>query len=136
MTTDCAIRMLLCLAVEKHLIVSEELAHKVGVKRKYLIDVGKVLRDAEIVSVSPGPYGGYSLAKPAESILIQDILEVFDDTVQCSYLNSLTGTAATTAECFYDEIEQCTEALCKSHTLADLVKGKINKRVVQTQKYS
>ena len=121
---DCAIRMLLCLAAEKRVVASGELAKRVGINKKYVIDVAAVLRDAGLLGVTPGPYGGYSLAKPAESVFLQDILVLFNDTIQCSELvrsYDHTDTAVLAADKFYRKVDTAAGGLFATNTLADVL---------------
>ena len=122
--TDCAIRMLLCLASEKRLIVSGEFSRKIGLDRKYLLSVGKQLKKAGLVHITLGPFGGYSLAKPPEDISLYDIAQAFDDNLQCSSLTGLTDKAVLMADIFYGDIEDTVTQAFKSTNLATMLARK------------
>ena len=82
-TTDYAIRILVYLADRRGGIASSaELARAMGIPQKYLLRVGGVLRDAGYLTAHAGVRGGYSLAVPARSIRLGDVVELMEGTVK------------------------------------------------------
>jgi len=114
--------MLLYIAAEKRMVASSELSEKVGVDKKYLYIVGRKLKEAGIVNVAMGPFGGYSLIKQPESVSIYDITKIFDDTVHLSQLRGLPDQAVLAADNFYCYIEDHANKLLSANTLVALLK--------------
>jgi len=121
--TDCAIRMLLCLAHAKQMLMASSLAKKIGVEQGYANRVGRKLRAAGLVDSVLGPYGGYSLNRTPESLTIYDIAAAFEDTMQCSQLGDHTDSVVIAADKYYSYMENRSDTIMKSHTLADVLTG-------------
>lgn len=59
-------------------LIGRELAERTGIGRDYLAKILGALRNASIVSASPGIGGGYRLAKAPEAIALVDAVRLFD----------------------------------------------------------
>jgi Rrf2 family transcriptional regulator, iron-sulfur cluster assembly transcription factor len=73
---------------EKKKLSSQEIAESRELPKPVVAKVLTILSQAGIVTGSPGPGGGYSLAKPPESIKLMDIAECFDrkeSTLSCPF---------------------------------------------------
>ena len=73
-STDYAIRLLLCLAKASVPIPSSKLAAAIGVSSRYLLQIGARLRDADLICVTHGPAGGFSLNCPPGQINLYDVI--------------------------------------------------------------
>jgi Rrf2 family nitric oxide-sensitive transcriptional repressor len=82
LTTDYAIRAMVYLAEEGHMVTGVEIANKMQIPSTYLVTIMKSLREAGFVSVKRGKVGGYALAKPADQISLWDIMVVMEGTMQ------------------------------------------------------
>lgn len=125
-TTDYAIRTLEYLASQSGVIPSKEVAEKMGIPGKYLINLGAKLKEAGLLQTHQGKHGGYTLAKPAIDIRIYDILCAMGDTIKinrCLYDDQYCSSKSAT-NCrmrhFYSQIQEQLEDYFKSLTLEDL----------------
>lgn len=78
-TTDYAIRLILYLAQRAQTVSSSKLSAAIGVSPRYLLQVGAKLRDAELISTTHGPVGGYDLKRPPREISLFDIIIIMED---------------------------------------------------------
>ncbi len=81
-TTDYAIRLILYLAQRAQTVSSSKLSAAIGVSPRYLLQVGAKLRDAELISTTHGPVGGYDLKKPPKEISLFDIIIIMEDRIK------------------------------------------------------
>ncbi len=81
-TTDYAIRMILYLATVGRKASSAEIAEKMEVPRKYLINITRSLREAGLIRTQMGVNGGYSLAKEPAEISLLDITAAMEGTMK------------------------------------------------------
>jgi Rrf2 family protein len=73
---------------------SGEIAEARGISRPLTAKLLTQLASAGLVSGQPGPGGGYTLAKPAESICLLDIVSLFEQTstnTNCPFGESWCG---------------------------------------------
>lgn len=63
-------------------VLLKDIARRQGISQKYLWQVVSPLKTGKLVVSGRGAKGGYTLAKPAESISINEIIKILDD--QCS----------------------------------------------------
>ncbi len=81
-TTDYAIRALVCLAEEKRMVSGVEIAEKMQIPPTYLLTIMSTLKKAGFITVKRGNVGGYSLAKPIGKISLWDIMETMEGTME------------------------------------------------------
>lgn len=82
-TTDYAVRTLVYLAGGGGGIApSTEIAQAMKIPRKYLVYIGRILRDAGLLAAHTGKYGGYSLGRPAAKIRLYDVIAAMEGTVK------------------------------------------------------
>jgi Rrf2 family nitric oxide-sensitive transcriptional repressor len=81
-TTDYAVRAMVCLAEEKRMVSGVEIAEKMNIPPTYLLNIMGKLRNAAFVSVKRGNAGGYVLAKQPSEISLWDIMEVMEGTMK------------------------------------------------------
>lgn len=65
-----------CIWLETQTVSSSKLSAASGVSPRYLLQVGAKLRDAELISTTHDPAGGYDLKKPPSEISLFDIILV------------------------------------------------------------
>ena len=81
-TTDYAIRIIIYLAKNKHVVSSKKLSEIINVSPRYLLQIGAKLRDANLVSVTYGSSGGYALSMPPDQITLFDIIQLMEGFTQ------------------------------------------------------
>jgi Rrf2 family protein len=81
-TTDYAVRAMVCLAEEKRMVSGVEIADKMNIPPTYLLNIMGKLRNAGLVSVKRGNAGGYMMAKHPCDISLWDIMEVMEGTMK------------------------------------------------------
>lgn len=81
-TSEYALRALAVMATlpQGASILGRDLARHTGVPGRYLAKLLTTLHNAGIVSAARGSNGGYWLARPANSIRIQEVVALFEDT--------------------------------------------------------
>jgi Rrf2 family protein len=55
-----------------------DLAKKLGIPREYLNQILSQLRDGELINAKKGPHGGYRLARSAEEISLNEVVEILE----------------------------------------------------------
>lgn len=70
--------MILGIAPEGKLLSSKALAEFHGVPKAYLSKCLQLLSQAGLVTTTPGPNGGYSLARPPSKISFLDVIEAVE----------------------------------------------------------
>lgn len=111
-TSQYALRAMVFLVTHKHEwpVAAPRIASEIHIPARYLSAVLRDLVRAGVLEASPGPTGGFRLAKPASQIRLVDVLQPFDGSVQgingCPFGN-----------------ETCSEvAPCAGHSRWKLVK--------------
>lgn len=100
-TTDYGIRVMCCLYSKDTLITANELSEQLGISYGYLNKVLGCLRQADMVEVLHGRFGGYQIAKSARKVTLYDIIRVMEGEIQ---INSCLGEDSF---CNRDAIEIC-----------------------------
>lgn len=83
-TSQYAIRILAFVADQKssHLINATELSEKLQIPYKFLTKIMTVLAKANLVESTRGREGGYKLKKSVNDITVNDILILFNDSIE------------------------------------------------------
>ncbi|MGX8833679.1 RrF2 family transcriptional regulator [Amedibacillus sp. YH-ame6] len=81
-TTDYAIRIVLCLASNTKPVSSTILFEKLGIPQSYVLKIAKKLEKAGLVKTHIGTYGGYSLAKSTSEINLFDVIDIMENTAK------------------------------------------------------
>lgn len=83
--TDYGIRALIYLGCPGRLRAKAgEIGESMDIPTGFLHQVLQELQRARLVTSRPGPTGGYSLARPAESITIREVVEALEGPIQSS----------------------------------------------------
>jgi Rrf2 family protein len=125
-TTDYALRVLLCLATEQRPMGGAEIANQVKIPPTYITIIMAKLKKGGFISAKRGQVGGYLLAKSPETITIWDVIQVMERTPQigccvpddysCAYLD-ITQCPIRKA---YADAQNNMEDVFRRVTLADL----------------
>ncbi len=76
---DNAVRAMAELAVgAESAVKADTIAHSQGMSLKYLLDILRDLKRAELVRSERGPDGGFTLSRPPETISLADIFRAVD----------------------------------------------------------
>ena len=80
-TTDYAIRAVICLAANGGSMCSTDIAERMGIPPKYLINICVTLREAGLISSRKGAEGGYFLAKDPRDLTLLDVVRAMESTI-------------------------------------------------------
>ena len=118
-STEYAIKLLICLAHRSKPLPASALSREVGVSTRYLLSVCAKLRDAGLIKASHGVNGGFSLGKDATEISIMDVIKAMG----ChSTPHSLSlGSEFQKLRCFCQDVRSSIDDSLTSTTIADLL---------------
>lgn len=74
-STEYALKLLICLARSGKPLPSSTRSRKVGVSPRYLLSIGAKLRDAGLIKASHGVNGGFALDRPPEAISVIEVMK-------------------------------------------------------------
>ena len=100
-TTDYAVRAVVCLAAHGAPMSSLDIAEKMGIPAKYVINIMVVLRGADIVASIKGAEGGYYLTREPGELTLWDVIEA----MECSM--SLNRCMEEDAFCSHHRVGAC-----------------------------
>ncbi len=81
-TTDYAIRVILCLESKGNRKNAYQIAEEMGIPERYVLKVLKKLKQAGIILAFAGNHGGYELAKEISDISFGNILQIMENTIR------------------------------------------------------
>lgn len=121
-TSQYALRALSHLAaLSGEPVLGRDLAESVEIPANYLSKVLLSLRNAGFVATARGSGGGYRLGRPAEEILLIDVVELFDEI------------SRTKPSCFLGRARACSAATpCSAHSAWQSVGAEYLKFLVST----
>jgi Rrf2 family protein len=91
---DNAIRAMSELATEPgRAVKADTIAQRQDISLKYLLDILRDLKRAELVRSKRGPDGGFSLSRPAEAVSLADIFRAVDGPLADVHDESLRDLA-------------------------------------------
>ncbi len=88
MTTDYGIRVMCCLYSKNKLITANEISEQLSISYGYLNKVLGCLREAGMIEVVHGRFGGYQIAERSREVTLYDIIQIMEGDIQ---LNSCLG---------------------------------------------
>ena len=91
--TDFALRVLMALAVAQRQLSVDDIARRYGVSRNHLAKVAQKLQAEGFVETFRGRGGGMRLARPAQDIVVGDVVRRFEN------LDSFVGCFAGGSGC-------------------------------------
>lgn len=126
--TDYALRMLIYLFVKRDISNSKEISEQLNIPQKNVLSIGRNLKKAKYISITSGPYGGYTITKKSEDITVYNIISIFEDVkINCRFsLREKKGSKTmieSAADDLYYTLQCIIEEKLKSITLADLITG-------------
>jgi Rrf2 family protein len=83
-TTDYAVRILICLADSGRQLCGRELSELMHIPYSYLLTVMARMKEAGLVVAARGSAGGYMLGRDAEDISLWDIISVMEGSSMVS----------------------------------------------------
>ena len=107
-------------------MTSRELEAKIHFSRQSILTAGRKLKKCGFVNTVNGPFGGYILAKPADEIVIQEVLVAYKDEFNINKEVSKKGTALPTLQNYAKKMADVKAETDQklSFTLADLLDEK------------
>ena len=89
---DNAVRAMGELAIGGHALVkADAIARNQNISQKYLLDILRELKRAELVRSKRGPDGGFTLSRPAGEISLADVFRAVDGPLADVHDQSLRG---------------------------------------------
>jgi Rrf2 family protein len=128
-TTDYALRVLLCLVIEHRPLGAAEISNKVKIPQTYVTAIMSKLKKGGFVSAKRGQIGGYCLIKHPEDITMWDVIQVMERTPQIACCGADCSCSFDTAQCpireAYAVAQENMEDVFQGITIADLCAGKV-----------
>jgi Rrf2 family protein len=127
---DNAVRSMAELATcEGESLKAEVIAERQGISLKYLLDILRDLKRAELVRSRRGPHGGFTLSRSSDSITLADVFRAIDGPLADVHDESLRGLRyAAPAEQLPEvwmAIRASLRRVLETVTVADLAQGKL-----------
>jgi Rrf2 family protein len=124
-TTDYALRVLLCLATEQRPLVAAEISDKIKIPQSYVSVIMLKLKKGGFISSNRGQVGGYCLIRRPEEISMWDVIQVMERAPQIACCNTAEhGCGFQGEECplqrVYSAAQNGIEDVLKRTTIADL----------------
>lgn len=126
---------------EKEGMSIPQLSEAEGLSSHYVAKLTRVLRMGGIINSTPGNKGGYLLAKPAEEIVIRDVLvalggTMFDNSFCGSHSGSVklcTNSVDCSARSLWKMVQYTVDQLLGRVTLYDLINSEKQSTHILTQ---
>ncbi|MBP5621761.1 MAG: Rrf2 family transcriptional regulator [Thermoguttaceae bacterium] len=116
-------------------VPAPDIAERQDVSKKYLEQILSLLRRAGYVRAQRGINGGYSLARPANSITLFDIFDALDSAIlertEIGGKRADAGLRDVVNACLWEKINDFLVSFAKSMTLEDFI-GECKKRTPET----
>ncbi|MEX2627273.1 MAG: Rrf2 family transcriptional regulator [Ilumatobacteraceae bacterium] len=128
---DNAVRAVgeLAVAADGEAVKAEGIAQRQSISLKYLLDILRDLKRAELVRSKRGPDGGFTLSRPASEISLADVFRAVDGPLADVHDESLRGLAypppAERLPQVWMAIRASLRRVLETVTVADLVSGEL-----------
>lgn len=113
---------------------AEAIARRQDISLKFLLDILRELRHAELVRSKRGPDGGFTLARPAAEISLADIFRAIDGPLADVHDESLRGLSypapASSLPRVWMAVRGSLRSVLETVSVADLVEGTLPAGVV------
>lgn len=107
-------------------VSSAEIAERQNISQKYLEQIILGLRQGGFVKGQKGSHGGYLLSRPADKILLSDILNALDNNILADTYDAdetIPGDIrASVNSCLWDKLNSYMRRFAEQMTLADVIK--------------
>ena len=127
-TTDYAIRVLLCLGSTEELMTGSYIAEKMKIPSKYFLKIAMRLKKAGMVGATAGAKGGYYLTKGLNEITLLEVLKVMEPSTRINRCLEDDGYcnrgASDTCQIrrYYRHIQEEVEQKWLSKSLSDILR--------------
>lgn len=109
---------------------AEIIAERQDISLKYLLDILRDLKRAELIRSRRGPYGGFILSRPAEEITLADVFRAIDGPLADVHDASLRGISyagpAASLPVVWMAIRASLRRVLETVSVADLAAGELN----------
>ena len=116
-------------------VKAEAIATRQEISLKYLLDILRDLKRAELVRSKRGPDGGFTLSRPASEISLADIFRAVDGPLADVHDESLRGLAypapAEQLPVVWMAVRGSLRRVLETVTVDDLVSGRLPASVVE-----
>lgn len=110
-------------------IKAESIATSQDISLKYLLDILRDLKRAELVRSKRGPDGGFTLSRPADQITLADVFRAIDGPLADVHDESLRGLTypppAESLRLVWMAVRGSLRNVLEIVTIADLVSGEL-----------
>lgn len=137
-STDYAIRAIVCLGSENKIMSSAKVAEKTGMTVNYTIKIMKQLEKGGLVKCHRGIDGGYSLPIGIRDITLWDIVSLMETTTKINrcleddHYCSKQLTSACKIHVFYEGLQEEIEKLLKNINVEKILGGELGKvKIIQ-----
>ncbi len=105
---------------------SSDIAQRQNISHKYLEQILLILRQGKFVRSHKGIHGGYHLSRPANKILLCDILNTLDNNILANMYEKNDeqpdGIRASVNNCLWSNLNSYMRQFIEKMTLEDLIK--------------
>ena len=114
--------------MKRRIITSHEISEALYIPQSMVLKIGRRLSDAEIIDISTGVQGGFSLRKKDTEISLMDIIQTMESTMKinrCLEEDEFCGRGAVsycTVKETYGKIQDVLEKRLSEITIHDLMK--------------
>ncbi len=116
-------------------VKADPIATRQNISLKYLLDIMRDLKRAELVRSKRGPGGGFMLSRPADQISLADVFRAVDGPLADVHDESLRGLAypppAETLPIVWMAIRGSLRRVLETVSVADLVSGELPAEVLE-----
>ena len=134
---DNAVRAMaeLCVVGPDGTLKADVIAENQDISLKYLLDIMRDLKRAELVRSRRGPNGGFSLSRPAEEIALADVFRAIDGPLADIHDESLRELEypepAVALPTVWMAIRASLRRVLETVTIADLASGTLPDEIVR-----
>lgn len=131
LTTDYAIRCLICLSQNEGICTSQRVREYAEITSdEHTRKILRQLKHGGLVRSDKGANGGYSLARPLSEITFLDVLRCTEDTVKINRILESTRDGQESSErvavrSFYEKTQQLFDVYFGNITVQDIMNGNL-----------
>ena len=131
---DYALRAILELALRdgKGPVTIGELARARNIPVRFLEAIMRQLKQSGLADSARGKEGGYSLARPAQSLCVGDVIEIFEGRID----QRNRGHVPDVFEGLWKEADAAVQAVYRNVTFGDLAEREIHRQDAEAENFS